>query len=97
MANVQAIYSGLSAVPMELDTDGFRADIHQKILGLPHKGNGLRPTLTLLEKPRYDKIKERAKAAYQHFSIDESIYCINPLQHPIFSALKDGACIDIDN
>ncbi len=30
MADVQAIYSGLLAVPMELDTDGFHDRIHQK-------------------------------------------------------------------
>ena len=96
MADVQAIYSGLSAAPMELDTDGFHDRIHQKILHLPQEGNGSRPTFTLLEKHKYDKIKQRAKVAYQHYLIDDSIYDINPLPRPT-SVPKDGECIDIDD
>ena len=96
MADVQVIYSGLSAAPMELDTDGFRDCVCQKILCLPQEGNGLRPTFTLLEKHKYDKIKQRAKAAYQHYPIDDSIYDINPLPCPT-SVPKDGECIDIDD
>src|SRR5260370_4955635 len=82
MADVQAIYSGLSAAPMELDTDGFHDRIHQKILHLPQEGNGSSPTFTLLEKHKYDKIKQRTKEAYQHYLIHDSTYDINPLLLP---------------
>src|SRR5260370_42307699 len=48
MADMQAIYSGHLTAPIELDVDGFCADVHQKILSLPHEGNALLSTFTLL-------------------------------------------------
>src|SRR5260370_31611875 len=39
MADMQAIYSDHSTAPIELDVDRFHADVHQKILSLPHEGN----------------------------------------------------------
>src|SRR5260370_26717953 len=57
MADAWAIYSSLLAVPMELDVDRFCADVHQKILSLPSKGNVLKPTFTLLEKDKYKAIR----------------------------------------
>ena len=94
MADVQAIYSGLSAAPMELDADGFRADVRQKILGLPQEGNVSKPTFTLLEKDKYNAIRERAESACKQYPIDDAIYCTNPL--PCSSNLMHIKCIDID-
>ena len=98
MADIQAIYSSHSAAPMESNIDELCQEVHQKILSLPQEGNGSRPMFTLLEKHRYEQLRQRANAAYQHYPIDDSIYGINPLPPPTSSSVpKDGECIDIED
>ena len=97
MADAHAIYSSLSAVPMELDIDKFHTDVCQKILGLPNEGNVSKPTFTLLEKDKYKVIRERAESACQQYPIDDAIYCTNPLPCPTLSNLMHIKCMNIDD
>ena len=97
MADIQAIYSGHSAAPMESNIDELHQEVCQKILGLPREGNGSRPTFTLLEKQRYNQIRQRANAAYQCYPIDDAIYGLSPLPPPTSSVPKDGECINIED
>src|SRR5260370_28508578 len=97
MADAHAIYSSLSAAPMELDVDEFHADVHQKILSLPNEGNVSKPTFTLLEKDKYKAIRERAESACQQYPIDNAVYCTNPLPRPTSSNLTHTKCMNIDD
>jgi len=95
MADMQAIYSGHLAVPMRLDVDGFHADVHQKILSLPHEGNALPSTFALLGKDKRKIIRQRAEAACQQYPIDDATYGTNSFPFPP-SNLRRVECTYID-
>ena len=96
MADMQAIYSDHSTAPIELDVDRFCADVHQKILSLPHEGNALPSTFTLLGKDECKMIRQRVEVACQWYPLDDATYGMNPLPFPASPNLRQVKCTYID-